>query len=147
MEAETEEYVFEKEFGNSFGVDGFVTRSENDPLRKAMVDHDQQGIKAGGRREAGNKVNRQLLKRAGAGGRQRGEGRDGWVGIHLHLLTEGAASNEATDERRHTRPPVVPGKEGVSAKETTMTSGWRGMYRRNEIVACGDGYIKAIFEI
>ena len=41
MEAETEEYVFEKEFGDSFGVDGFVTRSENNPLRKAMVDHDQ----------------------------------------------------------------------------------------------------------
>ena len=58
MEAETEEYVFKKEFGDSFGVDGFVTRSENDPLRKAMVDHDQQGIEAGGRREAGNKVNR-----------------------------------------------------------------------------------------
>ena len=42
MEAETEEYVFEKEFGDSFSIDGFVTRSENDPLRKAMVDHDQQ---------------------------------------------------------------------------------------------------------
>ena len=40
-----EEYMFEKEFGDSFGVDGFVTRSENDPLQKAMVDHDQQGIK------------------------------------------------------------------------------------------------------
>ena len=147
MEAETEEYVFEKEFGDSFGIDGFVTRSENDPLRKAMVDHDQQGIKAGGRREAGNKVNRQLLKRARAGGRQRAERRDGWVGIHLHLLTEGTASNEATDERRHTRPPVVPGKEGVSTKETTMTGGWRGMYRRDEIVACGGRYIKTIFEI
>ena len=78
---------------------------------------------------------------------KRGEGRDGWVGIHLHLLTEGAASNEATDERRHTRPPVVPGKEGVSTKETTVTGGWRGMHRRNEIVARGDRYIKTIFEI
>ena len=69
------------------------------------------------------------------------------MGIHFHLLAEGATSNEATDERRHTRPPVVPGKEGVSAKETTMTGGWGGMYRRDEIVACGDRYIEAIFEI
>ena len=45
------------------------------------------------------------------------------MGIDLHLLTKGAASNKVTDERRHTRPPVVPGKEGVSTKETTMTGG------------------------
>ena len=67
MEAETEEYVFEKEFSDFFGVDGFVTRSENDPLRKAMVDHDQQGVKTSGGRQTSNKVNRKLLKRAGAG--------------------------------------------------------------------------------
>ena len=42
MEAETEEYVFEKEVGDSFGIDSFVTRSEDDPLRKTMVDHNQQ---------------------------------------------------------------------------------------------------------
>ena len=98
MEAETEENVFEKEFGNSFGVDGFVTRSENNPLRKAMVDHDQQGIETSGGRQTSNKVNRKLLKRAGAGLRQRGKGGDGWVGIDLHLLAEGAAGDEATDE-------------------------------------------------
>ena len=44
------EYMFEKEFGDSFGIDVFVTRSENDPLRKAVVDHDQQRIKASGGR-------------------------------------------------------------------------------------------------
>ena len=69
------------------------------------------------------------------------------MGIHLHLLTEGAASNEATDERRHTRPPVVPGKESVSTKETTMAGGRRGMDRRDEIVARSGRYIKTVFEI
>ena len=68
------------------------------------------------------------------------------MGIDLHLLTKGAASNEATDERRHTRPPVVPGKEGISTKETTVTGGWRGMYRRDEIVACVGRYIKTILK-
>ena len=66
MEAETEEYVFEKEFSDSFGIDGFVTRSENDPLRKAVVDHDQQRIKTGRGGQAGNKVDRKLLKWARA---------------------------------------------------------------------------------
>ena len=42
MEAETKEYMFEKEISDSFDVNGFVTRSENDPLRKAVVDHDHQ---------------------------------------------------------------------------------------------------------
>ena len=42
MEAEAEENMFEEEFGDSFGIDSFVTRSENDPLQKAVVDHDQQ---------------------------------------------------------------------------------------------------------
>ena len=42
MESEAEEYMFEKEFGDSFGVNGFITRSENDPLRKSVVDHNQQ---------------------------------------------------------------------------------------------------------
>ena len=48
METKAEEYMFEKEFGDSFGIDGFITWGENDPLRKAMVDHDQQRIKSSG---------------------------------------------------------------------------------------------------
>ena len=44
MKAKSEEYVFEKKFGDSFGINIFGTRDEDDPLRKAVVDHDQQGI-------------------------------------------------------------------------------------------------------
>ena len=127
MEAETEEYVFEKEASDPFGIDSFVARSENDPLRKAVVNHDQQGIKTGRGRQTGDKVDRELLERVGAGGWQGGKGGDGWVSIYFHLLAESATSDEATDERRHTRPPVVPGKKGVSANEATMTGGRRSV--------------------
>ena len=47
MKAKSEEYVFEKEFGDSFGVNVFGARDEDDPLRKAVVDHDHQRIKTG----------------------------------------------------------------------------------------------------
>ena len=67
METKAEEYMFEKEFSDSFGIDGFVTRSENDPLQKVVVDHNQQQIKTGRGRQTGDKVDRELLKRAGAG--------------------------------------------------------------------------------
>ena len=91
MKAEMKENVFEKEFGNSFGIDGFVAWGENYPLRKAVVDHDQEGIETGGGRQIGDKVNRELLERARTGGGHGGEGRDGQVGIHLHLLAKGTA--------------------------------------------------------
>ena len=39
-----EEYMFEKEFSNSFGINSFVAWSENYPLQKAMVDHNQERV-------------------------------------------------------------------------------------------------------
>ena len=66
MKAETKEYMFEKKFGYSFGVDGFVTRSEDDPLRKAVVNHNHQRVETGGGRQSGDEVDGQLLKWAGA---------------------------------------------------------------------------------
>ena len=69
------------------------------------------------------------------------------MGIHLHLLTEGAASNEATDERRHTWPPVVPGQKGVSAKETAVTGSRRGMDRRDKIMVSSGRYIEVVFKV
>ena len=37
-----------KELGNAGSIDAFEAGSEDYPLCKAMVDHDQQGIMAGG---------------------------------------------------------------------------------------------------
>ena len=98
MESKVEEYMFEKEFGNSFSVNGLVTRGENYPLRKAMVNHDQQRIKTIRKGQASNQVDGELLKGVGTGGWQRGKSRDDWVSIHLHLLTEGATSNEVMNK-------------------------------------------------
>ena len=74
VKSELKEDIFEKEFGYSLGIDGFRAWDENYPLQKTVVDHDQERIKAGGRQEIGDQVNRQLLKwlcAAGGNGGQR----------------------------------------------------------------------------
>ena len=69
------------------------------------------------------------------------------MGIDLHLLAEGTASDKLANKRGHTGPPVVPGEEGVCMKEPPMSRGERRMNRRNKIVACVRGNIKTIFKI
>ena len=52
----------EKESSYLLHSDGFLNGAENYPLCKAMIDHDQQGIKARGSREVGDEVTRDLLE-------------------------------------------------------------------------------------
>ena len=40
--------MFEKEGGDTGGVNSFGTRDENHPLHKSMVNHDQNGVKTRG---------------------------------------------------------------------------------------------------
>lgn len=40
--------MLEKEGGNAFSIHYFVTRDENHPFNKPMVDHDQYRIKSKG---------------------------------------------------------------------------------------------------
>ena len=54
----------EEEGGYSFSGDCFLSWAENYPLHKAMVDHDQQEIKAGGSGEVSDQVTRDLLEGA-----------------------------------------------------------------------------------
>ena len=54
----------EKESGYSFSSDRFLSGAENYPLCKAMVDHDQQRVKARGGREVSDQVARDLLEGA-----------------------------------------------------------------------------------
>ena len=61
------ENVFEEKFGNSFGINSFVTWGENYPLQKAMVDHNHQQIKTMRQWEIVDEINGQLLEWAGAG--------------------------------------------------------------------------------
>ena len=72
-----------------------------------MVNHDQERIKAGGRREIGDKVNRELLEQALAAGGDRRECRDSWVGVNLHLLAKGTTRDKAVDKGGHTWPLIV----------------------------------------
>ena len=54
-----------KELGNAGSIDAFEAGSEDYPLCKAMVDHDQQGIMAGGWGKIGDEINGKLLERKG----------------------------------------------------------------------------------
>ena len=81
VKAEVKVYFVEKERGNAFSGDVLLCGTENHPLSKAMVDHDQKGIKTGRRREVSDKIARDLLERAGCGGANGGERQDGGGGI------------------------------------------------------------------
>ena len=65
--------------GYSLCSDCFLGRAENYPLCKAMVNHDQQRVKAGGSGEVGDEVTRDLLEGARGVGFDRGEQWDGGV--------------------------------------------------------------------
>ena len=86
VETEAKVYFVKKECGNAFRGDVFLRGTENYPLSKPMVNHDQKGIEAGGRWEVGDKVAGDLLEGARGGGVNRGERWDGRVGICLVLL-------------------------------------------------------------
>ena len=62
--SKTEEDFVEKEGGDPFSSDGFLSRAKNYPLSKPMVYHDQERIKAGGDREVGDKIAGNLLEGA-----------------------------------------------------------------------------------
>ena len=68
MKAELEEDMLEKDFGNVHCRGCFVARMEIYPLRKTMVYHNQDKIKAMEGGEVGDKVHRDLLKGADAFG-------------------------------------------------------------------------------
>ena len=74
IEAKSFEYFGEEQGGDSDTVDGFLGRTENYPLSKPMVDHDQKGIKTIRKGEVGDQITGDLLKGAGAQGQNGKEG-------------------------------------------------------------------------
>ena len=66
IEAEVKVYFVEKEHSNAFGSDVFLCGTENHPLSKPMVDHNQKGIEAARRGEVGDN-----MRPVGRVGRQR----------------------------------------------------------------------------
>ena len=69
--SKVKEYFVEKEGGDPFSGDGFLSRAKNYPLSKPRVYHDHERIEAGRHREIRNKVAGDLLEGA------RGDGFDG----------------------------------------------------------------------
>ena len=121
IKAEAKVYFVKKERGNAFGGDVFLCGTENHPLSKPMVDHDQKGIEAGGRGEVCDKVTGDLLERAGRGGVNGGERRDGGVCICFVLLAGGAALNVFADIGGKTGPPEFRCNE-LSSLKVAVTS-------------------------
>ena len=76
----------EKEDGYPLSSDGFLYGVENHPLSKAMVDHNQQRVKARGSGEVGDKVAGDLLEGARGMGHDQGEWRDSGMHIQFVLL-------------------------------------------------------------
>ena len=62
MEIEAFKDMGEKKLGNTGSINVSGTRSEDYPLCKTVVDHDHQGIMAGGGGEIGDEVNGELLE-------------------------------------------------------------------------------------
>ena len=56
IETKAKVYFMEKECGDTFGSDVFLCGTENHPLSKPMVDHNQKGIEASRNREINDKV-------------------------------------------------------------------------------------------
>ena len=95
----------EEKGGDSFGGDGFLSGAENYPLSKAMVYHDQKGIKARGGGKVGDQIAGDLLERAGGGGFDWSERRDGGVCIGFVLLADCASFDVFSDVRSKAGPP------------------------------------------
>ena len=114
----------EKEGGDSFGGDGFLSRAMNYPLRKPMVYHDQERIKARGDREIRDKVAGDLLERARGDGLDGREGGYGGVRVNLVLLAKGTALDIAADKGSEARPPEFSGDQLASFQEAGMTGGF-----------------------
>ena len=95
----------EKEGGNPFGSDRFLSRAENYPLSKPMVYHNQERIEARGNGEIRDEIAGDLLERTGCSGFDGRKGGYSGVRVNLVLLAEGTALDVAADKGGESRPP------------------------------------------
>ena len=123
VKSKVEVYFVEEKSSYSFSSDRFLGRAENYPLCKAMVDHDQQGVKAGGGGEVSDEVTGDLLEGAGCMGLDQGEWGNGRVDIRLVLLACDIAFNILVDELREARPAKLRGNEPASLEISRVTGG------------------------
>ena len=127
MEAKTFEHIFKEKLGDSSSINGFGARNKDYPLRKAVVDHDQDRIKSGGGRKVCDEVNRELVERERSGGRDGTDRRRGGVSVNLVLLADCIAIDKVFDKGGKTGPPVIVLKDGLCVEDTHMTREGGGM--------------------
>ena len=87
-----------EKFGYPYGIDCFGARDNDYPLRKAVVDHDQNRVFPSDLRKVRDKVYRNLFEGEYGG---RGDGvqwRFGGVSVCLVLLAYSAALDESIDK-------------------------------------------------
>ena len=104
----------EEKGGYPFSGDHFLSGAENYPLCKAIVDHDQQRVKARGEEEVSDEVTRDLLKGVGCERSNLGERRNSGVCVQFVLLACGTALNVLAYELYKTWPPELGGDELAS---------------------------------
>ena len=88
-----------------------------------MVDHNHNRIKARGKREIGNKINRKLFEGERDSGRdwtQRGSSR---MSVDLVLLANGTSCNEMLDKGGKAWPPEIAFKDRFGAEDCYSTTG------------------------
>jgi len=136
------ENMFEKQSGNAGGVDCFVTRDENHPLRKPMVDHDQNRVKTRRQRQIRDHVARNLLKRARGRGGNWTKPRDSGVSVNLVGLASSAASHKSVNKGGETGPPVVVLNQVNGAEISAVSSSLRAMQRVYQLLPGGFGNVE-----
>ena len=102
----------------------FFFVGQNQPLSKPMVDHDQEGIKAGGRGKVGDEVTKDLLEGIGYRGANGGEQGNSGMCVCLILLTGCAAFNIFMNIRGQPRPPEFGSNKLVSFQVARVASGF-----------------------
>ena len=140
----------EEKSGYPLSSGGFLGQTEDYPLRKPMVDHDQQRVEALGRRKIGDEIARDLLKRAGARGGNRDKGWGGGMGIGFCLLAHATALDVFVYKLCKTWPPIVGGHELAGFQESRMSRGGVIMVLcdngASEIVGGGDIHATLVSE-
>ena len=103
-----------------FGSDGFFSRAENYPLSKAMVDYDQQRVKARGGGEVSDKVTRDLLEQSGCMRSDQCKQEDSGVCVRLVFLACGIALDIFSHKLHETQPPELGGDKLASFEVTSI---------------------------
>ena len=105
VKAKVKEDFVEEKGGDPFGGDGFLSRAENYPLSKSMVNHDQERIKAHRDWEIRDEITEDLLEGAGSREFDWRERWDSGMSIGLVLLACSTAFDIAADKGGQARPP------------------------------------------